>query len=106
LLITVGAGLVQHQLRHASATYGAFASVIGVVTFLFLLAKLSIYAAELNTVLALRLWPRALPTTEPTEADTRAEAALGRPAPSSPAESGSTRGDGQPRPEPQPAGAR
>jgi uncharacterized BrkB/YihY/UPF0761 family membrane protein len=69
LLITVGAGLVQHQLRHSTATYGAFASVIGVVTFLLLLAKLSIYSAELNPVLARQLWPRALPTCPPTDAD-------------------------------------
>ena len=69
LLITVGAGLVQHQLRHSTATYGAFASVIGVVAFLLLLAKLSIYAAELNPVLARNLWPRAFPMCEPTVAD-------------------------------------
>jgi uncharacterized BrkB/YihY/UPF0761 family membrane protein len=69
LLTTVGTGLVQHQLRHSTATYGALASVIGVVAYLLLLAKLSLYAAELNPVLARRLWPRALPTTEPTPAD-------------------------------------
>ncbi len=69
ILITVGAGLVQHQLRHSSATYGAFAAVIGLVTFLLLLAKLTLYAAELNPVLARRLWPRALPTCRPTAAD-------------------------------------
>jgi uncharacterized BrkB/YihY/UPF0761 family membrane protein len=69
LLITVGTGLVQHQLRHASATYGAFATVIGTVTFLFLLAKVSIYSAELNPVLAQRLYPRALPMAEPTDLD-------------------------------------
>ncbi|MHB1534395.1 MAG: YihY/virulence factor BrkB family protein [Acidimicrobiales bacterium] len=69
LLITVGAGLVEHQLRNSSATYGALASVIGVVTFLLLLAKVSVYAAELNPVLARSLWPRALPTTPPSEAD-------------------------------------
>src|SRR5262249_14792457 len=62
-LITVGAGLVQHQLRHSSATYGALGAVIGVVTFLLLLAQMSIYAAQLNPVLARRMWPRALPTT-------------------------------------------
>jgi uncharacterized BrkB/YihY/UPF0761 family membrane protein len=71
LLTTVGASLVQHQLRHSSSTYGAFGSVIGVVAFLLLLAKLSIYAAELNPVLARRLWPRALPGCAPTEADNR-----------------------------------
>ncbi len=74
VLITVGAGLVTHELRHESATYGAFASVIGVVAFLLLLAKLSVYAAELNAVLARRLYPRALPTAAPLGADRRAAA--------------------------------
>jgi hypothetical protein len=69
VLITVGAGLVQHQLRNSGATYGAFATAIGLVTFLLLLSKLTLYAAELNPVLARRLWPRALPTCPPTEAD-------------------------------------
>ena len=50
---------------------GAFGTVIGIVTLLLLLlAKLSMYAAELNPVLARRLYPRALPLGgEPTEAD-------------------------------------
>ena len=78
VLITVGSGLVEHQLRHSSATYGAFAAVIGVVAFLLLLSKLSLYAAELNPVLARRLWPRALPTTAPTDADDRVLRALAR----------------------------
>jgi uncharacterized BrkB/YihY/UPF0761 family membrane protein len=68
-LTTLGTALVQHQLKHVNATYGALGSVIGVVTYLALLAKLSVYAAELNPVLARDLWPRALPTTEPTDAD-------------------------------------
>ena len=75
VLITVGTGLVTHELRNESATYGAFASVIGVVTFLLLLAKLSIYAAELNPVLDRRLYPRALPGGHPLDADRRAAAA-------------------------------
>ena len=69
LLITVGAGLVQHQIRHSSATYGQFGIVIGLVGFLFLLAKISLYGAELNPVLARHLWPRALVRTDPTQAD-------------------------------------
>ena len=69
-LITVGTGLVTHELKNADQTYGAFGAVIGIVAFLLLLAKLSLYAAELNPVLARRLYPRALPmSTEPTEAD-------------------------------------
>jgi uncharacterized BrkB/YihY/UPF0761 family membrane protein len=68
LLMTVGTGLVQHQLRGQSATYGAFASIIGVVTFLLLLSKLSVYAAELNPVLERDLYPRAI-TGDSTDAD-------------------------------------
>jgi uncharacterized BrkB/YihY/UPF0761 family membrane protein len=71
-LITVGTGLLTHQLKHASATYGAFGAVIGIVAFLLLLAKVSLYAAELNPVLSRNLYPRALPLGgEPTEADLR-----------------------------------
>ena len=71
-LITVGTGLVTHQLRNANATYGAFGSVIGIVAFLLLLAKISMYAAELNPVLARKLYPRALPLVDDlTEADRR-----------------------------------
>jgi uncharacterized BrkB/YihY/UPF0761 family membrane protein len=69
-LITVGTGLVTHQLKNASNTYGTFGTVIGIVAFLLLLAKLSLYAAELNPVLARGLYPLALPMSkEPTEAD-------------------------------------
>jgi uncharacterized BrkB/YihY/UPF0761 family membrane protein len=71
-LITVGAGLVTHELKHTSETYGTFGTVIGIVAFLLLLAKLSLYAAELNPVLSRNLYPRALPLGgEPTEADLR-----------------------------------
>jgi uncharacterized BrkB/YihY/UPF0761 family membrane protein len=76
LLITIGTGLLTHQLKNASSTYGAFGSVIGIVTFLLLLAKLSIYAAELNPVLHRKLYPRALPFGDPTEADARVEESL------------------------------
>ncbi len=71
-LITIGTGLITHQLKNTSATYGAFGTVIGIVAFLLLLAKLTMYAAELNPVLARGLYPRALPLGgEPTAADRR-----------------------------------
>jgi uncharacterized BrkB/YihY/UPF0761 family membrane protein len=60
VLTTLGTGLVQHQLKHTSEIYGAFASVIGIVTYLLLLATLTVFAAELNVVLHRRLWPRSL----------------------------------------------
>jgi len=76
-LITVGTGLMTHQLKNASSTYGAFGSVIGIVALLLLLAKLSMYAAELNPVLSRRLYPRALPLGgEATDADRQVLAGL------------------------------
>ena len=68
ILTSIGTGLVEHQLRNSSNTYGAFASIIGVVTYLLLLATITLYAAELNPVLARRLWPRAI-AGSPTPAD-------------------------------------
>jgi len=77
VLLSVGTGLMTHQLRNAQATYGAFGMVIGIVTLLLLLAKLSVYAAELNPVLSRRLYPRALPMGgEPTDADQHVLASL------------------------------
>jgi len=71
-LITAGTGLVTHQLKNASATYGTVGTVIGIVAFLLLLAKISMYAAELNPVLARELYPRALPLAAGlTDADRR-----------------------------------
>jgi uncharacterized BrkB/YihY/UPF0761 family membrane protein len=76
LLITVGTGLVTHQLKNVSNTYGTFGSVIGVVLFLLLLSKFTIYAAELNPVLERSLYSRALPLGEPTDADRQVQYAL------------------------------
>ena len=73
LLTTLGAGLVQHQLRHASSTYGAVGATVGMVAFLLLVAKLTVFAVELNPVLARRLWPRALPSGAPTALDRHAD---------------------------------
>ncbi|HEY1827760.1 MAG TPA: YhjD/YihY/BrkB family envelope integrity protein [Acidimicrobiales bacterium] len=68
-LITVGSGLVDHQLRHSSSTYGQFGAVIGLVGFLLLLGRISLFGAELNPVLARHLWPRALVARNLTDAD-------------------------------------
>jgi uncharacterized BrkB/YihY/UPF0761 family membrane protein len=76
VLITVGSGLLQHQLRYSSSTYGQFGAIIGLVGFLLLLAKISLYGVELNTVKAHRYWPRALDSNSPTEADNNVLAAI------------------------------
>jgi YihY family inner membrane protein len=72
VLQLVGAYLVAHQLRHASQVYGYFASVLGLVSWLFLSAQLALYAAEANVVWARRLWPRSIIQPPLTEADKRA----------------------------------
>jgi membrane protein len=71
LLITVGSGLIAHEVRNSSATYGQFGVVIGLVGFLFLLAKICLYGAEFNPVLARHLWPRSLVSSDPSDADKR-----------------------------------
>jgi len=72
VLQTVGTIYVQHVVNGSSETYGSFAVVLGLVAYLYLLAQISIYAAELNAVLALGLWPRAIDAEQLTRADRRA----------------------------------
>lgn len=59
-LHAVGGLYIDHVVREASLTYGAFAVVIGLLSWLYLQTRLLLLAAELNTVLAGRLWPRSL----------------------------------------------
>ena len=62
------------KLRGASQTYGTFAVVIGLLSWLYLQAQVTLLAAEVNVVRAGRLWPRSLVTdsNDLTEADRRA----------------------------------
>lgn len=71
ILQMVGALLVGHNLRHASQVYGYFASVLGLLSWLYLGAQLALYAAELNVVKARHLWPRSILQPPLTEADKR-----------------------------------
>jgi len=73
-LQSLGGYYVTHQLKGASQTYGVFAVVIGLLSWMYLQAQLTLLAAEVNTVLANGLWPRGV--TKPlTAADKRAYAA-------------------------------
>ena len=69
VLLAVGGYLVGHDLKNDSVTYGVFAVVLGLIAWIFLGCELTIYAAELNTVLARRLWPRGMVQPPLTEAD-------------------------------------
>ena len=67
-LQTVGTILVRHAL-HGAAVYGVFATVLGLLAWVYLGAEVAVYAAELNVVVARRLWPRAMVQPPLTEAD-------------------------------------
>ena len=60
LLQWLGAWYVGRQLTRATNTYGTFTLVIGLLSWLYLAATVTLYAAELNAVRARRRWPRSL----------------------------------------------
>jgi YihY family inner membrane protein len=68
VLQALGAYLVHHDLRSASV-YGVFASVLGLLAWIYFGVQATVYAAEINVVLAWRLWPRAMVQPPLTEAD-------------------------------------
>jgi YihY family inner membrane protein len=60
VLLVVGKWIVDRQVSEASAIYGFFATVIGLLAWIYLAAQLFLLAAEVNVVWARRLWPRSL----------------------------------------------
>lgn len=70
ILTTVGIGLLK-QLSGAKPGYGEFGATLGLLAFLYLAARISLYAAEANVVAARGLWPRSLLNDDPVEADRR-----------------------------------
>jgi membrane protein len=71
VLQSAGGWYVDRAISGASATYGTFALVIGLLSWFLLLANLVLLAAEVNAVRLWRLWPRTL-TGELEPADRRA----------------------------------
>jgi len=72
ILQAFGGYFLSHQIAHASPLYGTFAVVLGLIAWLYLQAQLTLYAVEINVVLAYRLWPRSLAPPPYTEQDRRA----------------------------------
>ena len=62
VLQSLGAIYVDYQLRGTSQVYGLFGIVLGLLAWIYVEAVVIVLAAELNAVLARRLWPRALLT--------------------------------------------
>ena len=77
VLQLLGGDLIKHTTKSNSA-YGVFAVVLALLAWLHLGAQLTIYAAELNTVLSRRLWPRSLIGPPSSRADERALTALAK----------------------------
>ncbi len=77
VLQSVGGLYVSHVVRGASETYGTFAAVIGLLAWLYLGARVVVYAAEINVVLTRGLWPRSI-LDPPEPADRKARAALAK----------------------------
>jgi YihY family inner membrane protein len=76
VLQALGTYIVGRQLAHANLVYGVFAVVIVLLSWLYLSAQMFLYAAEINVILARRLWPRSLLQPPLTGPDRRVLAAL------------------------------
>jgi YihY family inner membrane protein len=81
LLQTLGGYYVGHVLKNASNTYGTFALVIGLLSWIYLAAHITLLTAEATVVATRRLWPRSFSVVleqPPTGADKRALRQRGR----------------------------
>lgn len=58
----LGTYYVAHGLKGASATYGLFGLVLGLLAWIYLTAVVVVFCAELDVVRAKHLWPRSLLT--------------------------------------------
>jgi membrane protein len=73
LLQGLGGYYIGHVVKSASNTYGTFALVIGLLTWIYLSAHILLLAAEGNVVATRHLYPRSLRSgAEPTQSDRRA----------------------------------
>lgn len=60
ILQSVGNYFVGARLENASALYGLFGMVIGLLSWMFLGGQITLLAAEINVVRKLHAWPRSL----------------------------------------------
>jgi uncharacterized BrkB/YihY/UPF0761 family membrane protein len=77
ILQLVGTIYIRH-VAHATTAYGVFATVLGLLVWLHLLAQMTLYAAEINVVVVRKLWPRSLLGPPEAPADQETLAALAK----------------------------
>lgn len=78
ILESVSSLVISRHLKSAQGTYGHFATVITLLWWFYLQAMVSLLGAQLNAVLADRLYPRSLTKAPDTDADRRAYEAYAR----------------------------
>jgi membrane protein len=71
VLLLVGQWFVTSRIQGASNLYGGFAVVLGLLSWLYIAAQMTLFAAEVNVVLKKRLWPRSITNPPVREADER-----------------------------------
>jgi membrane protein len=72
VLQQISSFIIARRLGGAQSTYGNFATVITMLWWIYLQAQITMLGAQLNVVLADRLYPRSLVGGPETEADARA----------------------------------
>lgn len=60
VLQVAGGWYISHEVKNASAVYGTFALVIGLLAWIHLGATFVVLGAETNVVRARKLWPRSM----------------------------------------------
>jgi membrane protein len=78
ILQVVGGIYIGHVLKHATGAYAQFGFVIALLVWLHLGSQLTLYAAEINVVLARKLWPRSLFGAPDAPADEQTLTALAK----------------------------
>ena len=69
VLQATGSYVVGHYLRDDNAVYAMFGTVLGLLAWIYIGAEVTVYAAELNTVVKRHLWPRGMVQPPLTAAD-------------------------------------
>jgi YihY family inner membrane protein len=77
-LLTFGAVLLPGFVARSGPVYGSFATIVGLFALLALVFQGVVIAGETAVVRRRRLWPRALDSSRPLDADRRALTALAR----------------------------
>ncbi len=75
VLQAIGGFVIGRYLKNDNALYGLFGIVLGLFAWIYLMTEVTVYAAELNVVLARHLWPRSMVQPPLTDADRRSLAA-------------------------------